>query len=373
MNNNFEVKEKYKNARVGILKTRRGNVKTPAFMPVATLGDIKTVPVWDLQRLGVQLFICNTYHLHIRPGEELIKSFGGLHSFMGWKGPIATDSGGFQVYSLSTIRKVQPDGILFSSHIDGTPLHFTPKKVIDIQIGLNSDIMMPLDECVGYPIGKGYAEEAIKRTNKWAEESINYYRGFNHKAMLFGIIQGSTYIDLRIKAATEITNLNFDGYAVGGLVVGESKEQTWEVIEETIPYLPCEKVRYVMGIGKVEDIIIGALKGVDLFDCVIPTRNARTGGLYTWEGKINIKNARYKDDSKPISESCECPTCKSYSRAYIRHLFNVNEILAQYLATIHNISFYTELMREIRKNIKKKTIEKWAKTMIKKYEGGFDD
>ncbi|MBA7681163.1 Queuine tRNA-ribosyltransferase [subsurface metagenome] len=372
-NSHFEIKTKHKNARTGILKTKSGDIKTPAFMPVATLGDIKTIPVWDLKKLGVQLFIANTYHLHIRPGEKLIKSLGGLHSFMSWEGPIATDSGGFQVYSLSTIRKVQSDGILFSSHIDGAPLHFTPKKVIDIQISLGSDIMMPLDECAGYPIGKGYADEVVMRTNRWAEEAIDYYRGLDYNALLFGIIQGSTYKDLRIKAALEITNLNFDGYAIGGLMVGESKEQTWEVIDAAITYMPEEKVRYVMGIGKVDDIIRGALNGIDLFDCVIPTRNARTGGLYTWEGKININNARYKDDKRSISESCKCPTCKFYSRAYLRHLFNVNEILAKYLATVHNISFYAELMREIRKNIKKKTIEKWYKKMITKYEGGFDD
>jgi len=371
-NSHFEIKVKHKNARTGILKTKSGDIKTPVFMPVATLGDIKTLPVWDLHKLEVQLFITNTYHLHIRPGEKLIKSLGGLHSFIGWEDPIATDSGGFQVYSLSSIRKIQPDGILFSSHIDGTPLYFTPKKVVDIQVSLGSDIMMPLDECVGYPIGKGYAKEAMERTNRWAFEAVNYYRGLDYKGLLFGIIQGSTYTDLRIKAAKGITSLDFDGYAIGGLVVGESKEQTWEVIDATVPHLPLEKPRYVMGMGKVPDIIRGVLNGFDLFDCVIPTRNARTGALYTWEGKINIKNSRFKDDKMPISEKCKCSTCQTYSRAYLHHLFNVNELLAKYLATVHNISFYMELMREIRRHIEEETIEEWAKEVLTKYEGGFD-
>jgi len=373
INNYFEITAKSKKARTGILKTKSGDIKTPAFMPVATLGDIKTIPSWDLLKLGVQVFICNAYHLHIRPGEELIKRLGGLHSFIGWAGPIATDSGGFQVYSLSSARKIQSDGILFSSHIDGTPLHFTPKKVIDMQVNLGSDIMMPLDECVGYPIGRGYAREVMERTNRWAREAFNYYREQNQSGLLFGIMQGSTYTDLRIEAAEEVTNLNFDGYAIGGLVVGESKEQTWEVIEATSPYLPKEKPLYVMGMGKVEDIIRGALNGIDLFDCVIPTRNARTGGIYTWEGKMNIKNSNFKDDSRPISEKCECTTCKTYSRAYIRHLFNVNEILAKYLTTLHNISFYMDLMREIRRHIGEKTIEEWSKEITTIYEGGFDD
>jgi len=370
-NKHFKITAKSNSARTGILHTKSGDIKTPAFMPVATLGNVKTLPSWDLAKLGVQLFISNTYHLHIRPGEELIKSLGGLHSFMDWDGPIATDSGGFQVYSLSSIRKIHDDGIFFSSHIDGAPIYFTPEKVIDIQISLGSDIMMPLDECVGYPIGRGYAREATERTNIWAKKTVDYFRSLGYKGLLFGIVQGSTYQDLRIEAAMEIASLNLDGYAIGGLVVGESKEQTWEVIDATVLHLPEEKPRYVMGVGKIEDIIKGVGKGIDLFDCVIPTRNARTGGIYTWEGKMNIKNSCFKNDSRPISEDCECPTCRNYSRAYLHHLFNANEILAKYLSTVHNISFYMVLMREIRKHIRSKTIEEWSVEIINNYKRGF--
>ncbi len=370
--NHFEITSKSDRARTGIIRTKSGIIKTPAFMPVATLGDIKTLPVWDLHNLGVQLFVTNAYHLHIRPGEDLIREFGGLHSFMNWDGPIVTDSGGFQVYSLSSKKKIQEEGILFSSHIDGAPLHFTPESVIDIEISLGSDILMPLDECVGYPIGKGYAREAMERTNRWARKAIDYFKTKNSQGQLFGIIQGSTYPDLRIEAAKEITRLDFNGFAIGGLIVGESKEQTWEVIDSILPYLPEEKPRYAMGMGKVSDIIKAVKKGIDLFDCVIPTRNARAGVLYTREGKINLKNARFKDDPKPISEDCHCPTCRNYSRAYLRHLFNSNEILAKYLSTLHNITFYIELMREIRGHIENKTIGEWSKRFLTKYKGGFD-
>ncbi|MCK4526548.1 tRNA guanosine(34) transglycosylase Tgt [candidate division WOR-3 bacterium] len=370
--NHFEITAEDKNARTGILHTKSGDIETPAFMPVATLGDIKTLPSWDLRELGVQLFISNIYHLHLRPGEELIKNLGGLHSFMDWDKPIATDSGGFQVYSLAARRIVQDDGILFSSHIDGSPLRFTPEKVLDIQMALGSDVMMPLDECVGYPIGKGYAKEATQRTNKWAYRAANYFKTADYQGLLFGIIQGSTYTDLRIEAAREIADIGFDGYAIGGLVVGESNEQTWEVLNSTIPCLPRDYPRYTMGFGKVGDILKGVMKGIDLFDCVIPTRNARTGAFYTREGKINIINSRFKDDPLPISEECRCPTCQHYSRAYIRHLFNSNEILAKYLATVHNIFFYMQLMKDIRKHIKNGTIEEWSGKILNRYKGGFD-
>lgn len=374
MNNTpFETKAKENNARTGIITTKSGIVKTPAFMPVATLGDVKTLPSWDMKKLGVQIFISNTYHLHIRPGEELIKNLGGLHSFIGWDRPIATDSGGFQVYSLSTKIKIQEDGILFSSHVDGTPLRFTPEKVIDIEYSLGSDILMPLDECVGYPIGKGYAEEAMKRTNRWAKRSIEYFKEKNYPGLLFCIIQGSTYTELRMSAAKELNKLDFDGYAIGGLVVGEAEEQTKKAIKSTTPFLPEEKPHYAMGLGKIEDILWAVGEGIDLFDCVIPTRNARTAGLYTWEGKINLRNSQFKDDPAPISEKCKCPTCINYSKAYLRHLFNTDELLAKYLATIHNIHFYMELMEKIRKKIEKGKFFKWRDEIISKFKGGFYD
>jgi len=369
----FEIRAKENNARTGIINTKSGNVKTPAFMPVATLGDIKMLPCWDMENLGVQIFISNTYHLHIRPGEELIENLGGLHSFVGWDRPIATDSGGFQVYSLSSKIKIQEDGILFSSHVDGAPLRFTPEKVIDIEVSLGSDILMPLDECIGYPVGIGYAGEAMERTNRWAKKALEYFKESNYPGLLFCIIQGSTYTDLREAAANDLKRFDFDGFALGGLVVGEATEQTREVIKSTTPLLPEEKPRYTMGLGKIEDILWAVGEGVDLFDCVIPTRNARTAGLYTWEGKINLKNSQFKDDPTPISETCKCPTCTHYSKAYLRHLFNTNELLAKYLATLHNISFYMELMKEIRKNIEEGKFFKWKKEILNKFKGGFDD
>jgi len=369
----FEIRTKERNARTGIINTKSGIIKTPAFMPVATLGDVKTLPSWDMKKSGVQIFIANTYHLHIRPGDELIKKLGGLHLFAGWNGPIATDSGGFQVYSLSIKRKIQEDGILFSSHVDGSPLRFTPEKVMDIEFNLGSDILMPLDECVGYPIGRGYAEEAMERTNRWAKRSLDYFRTLDYPGLLFGIVQGSTYTDLRKSAVSELKKLDFDGYALGGLVVGEDSDQTREVVESTVPLLPEEKPRYTMGLGKIEDILWAVGEGVDLFDCVIPTRNARTAGLYTFEGKINLKNSKYKDDPSTISENCKCPTCLNYSKAYLRHLFNTDELLAKYLATLHNISFYMEIMKKTRKEIEKGTFYKWREKFLSKFKGGFDD
>ena len=369
----FEIRAKENNARTGIINTKSGKVRTPAFMPVATLGDIKMLPCWDMINLDVQIFISNTYHLHIRPGEKIIENLGGLHSFVGWDRPIATDSGGFQVYSLSNKIKIQEDGILFSSHIDGSPLRFTPQKVIDIEVNLGADILMPLDECIGYPVGIGYAETAMERTNRWAKTALEYFKESNYPGLLFCIVQGSTYTDLREAAANDLKRLDFDGFALGGLAVGESTEQTREVIKFTAPLLPEEKPRYTMGLGKIEDILWAVGEGVDLFDCVIPTRNARTGGLYTWEGKINLKNSQFKDDHTPISEKCKCPTCAHYSKAYLRHLFNTNELLAKYLATLHNISFYMEIMRKIRQEIENKTFYKWREKFLSKFKGGFDD
>ena len=369
----FEIITKNKKARTGIINTKSGKLKTPAFMPVATLGDIKMLPCWDMKNLGVQIFISNTYHLHIRPGEKTIQDLGGLHSFVGWDGPIATDSGGFQVYSLSSKIKIQEDGILFSSHVDGAPLRFTPEKVIDIEVSLGTDILMPLDECIGYPVGIGYARAAMERTNRWAKTALEYFRKNSYPGLLFCIIHGSTYPDLREYAANDLKSFDFDGFALGGLAVGEATEQTREVIKSTTPLLPEEKSRYTMGLGKIEDILWAVGEGVDLFDCVIPTRNARTAGVYTWEGKINLKNSQFKDDTTPISEQCTCPTCMNYSKAYLRHLFNTNELLAKYLATLHNISFYMQLMKDIRKNIEDGNFFKWRKEILSKFKGGFDD
>ena len=352
-------------ARVGIIKTAHGNIETPNFMPVATLANVKTMKKSDLIDAGVDIVISNTYHLHLRPGEKTIKKLGGLHSFMNWDKPIATDSGGFQAFSLAKIRKIEDEGILFSSHIDGSNHFFTPTNVIDIQLSLDSDLIMSLDECPPYPIGEGYAEESLLRTIKWAKIGKEYFREKETNSKLFGIVQGSTYPHLRKRAVEEIVPLEFDGYAIGGIAVGEPSHLIREMTEFTVPLLPESRPRYLMGVGLPEDIVFAVSQGVDLFDCVIPTRNGRTGTLYTKKGKINIKNTTYKEDPAPIEEGCGCYTCQHYSKAYLRHLFISNELLAQHLGTIHNIYYFTHLMKDIREKIVNGTFWEWSHKLLK--------
>ncbi|KAF0134978.1 MAG: queuine tRNA-ribosyltransferase [Candidatus Saganbacteria bacterium] len=351
----FEIvkKSKKSKARVGKLYTTHGVINTPVFMPVGTQGTVKTMSPRDLHEIGAEIILSNTYHLSLRPGQELIKEAGGLHKFMGWDKPILTDSGGFQVYSLAEKRKVTDEGVEFKSHIDGTKHFFTPQKVLEIQDAFGSDIMMPLDECVPYPCDKNQAAEAVRRTTRWAGESKqSVIRNAGCvKRDLFGIIQGSTYPDLRIKSAQEITSLNFAGYAIGGLSVGEPQEMMFEMLETLYPYLPEDKPHYLMGVGFASDILGAIERGMDMFDCVIPTRLARHGSFLTYEGKTSIRNARFEKDFSPIDPECDCYACKNFTKAYIRHLFWAREILAMQLLTIHNLRFFMRMMKKVREDI----------------------
>ena len=335
-------------------------------MPVATLANVKTMTPKELVEIGVNTVICNTLHLYTRPGVEIIEKAGGLHKFMGWERPIVTDSGGFQVFSLSDIREIKEDGVVFASPFDGSKHFLTPEKVLEIQYSLGSDIIHPLDICPPYPVSKKEAEKAVKKTIEWARISkkIHEERG-THQA-LFGIVQGSTYHDLRKLAVEETVSLEFDGYSIGGVAVGESKEELLDISSYTASLLPEDKIRYLMGVGEPRDLLDCISFGVDLFDCVIPTRNGRTGTLYTWHGKINIKNAKYKEDFSPIDENCSCYVCRTFTRAYLRHLFVTHELLAQRLGTIHNLHFFMELMREAREHIKKGDFKEWSE----KVKGG---
>jgi queuine tRNA-ribosyltransferase len=359
----FEIikKSKKSRARVGKLTTAHGVVNTPVFMPVGTQGTVKTMSPRNLDEIGCEIMLANTYHLYLRPGPELIAQAGGLHKFINWNKPILTDSGGFQVYSLAENRKVTEDGVEFKSHIDGSKHFFTPEKVVEIQTAFGSDIMMPLDECVPYPCDKKQAEEAVRRTTKWAKQSKSAIPariasqsdagGRNPKSELFGIIQGSTYPDLRRRSAEEISALDFPGYAVGGLSVGEPQEEMFQMLEVLSGVMPEDKPKHLMGVGFASDIL-GAVKyGMDLFDCVIPTRLARHGSFLTYEGKVSIRQARFEKDFSPIDPECDCYACRNFTRAYIRHLFWAREILAMQLLTIHNLRFFMRLLNAVRQEI----------------------
>jgi len=333
-------------ARRGILSTPHGIVHTPAFMPVGTQGTVKSMIPEEIKNCGVQIILGNTYHLYLRPGHQIIHNLGGLHQFMNWRNPILTDSGGFQIYSLSALRKITEEGVIFSSHIDGSKHFLSPQKSIEIQEALGSDIMMCLDECTPYPAARSATKASMALTLKWAK----LCRKAKNKTQqaLFGIVQGGTYLDLRRDAVAQILPIDFDGYALGGVSVGEPKEIMHEIAETITPLLPAEKPRYLMGVGTPEDIVFGVSCGIDLFDCVMPTRCARHGLLFTNSEKIVIKNARWREDNGPLDESCDCYTCKNYSRAYLRHLFVAGEILAMVLNTIHNVRYYMRLMEKIR-------------------------
>jgi queuine tRNA-ribosyltransferase len=371
----LEKTDAHSKARCGILETDHGKVETPIFMPVGTNGTVKTLSPADLSENGVQIILANTYHLYLRPGDQLLSQFGGLHNFMNWKGPILTDSGGFQVFSLTDLRKIDNEGITFQSHLDGTKHRFTPEKAIEIQNNIGSDIMMVLDECTPYPCEYDYAKKSMYLTLQWAEQSFNYWQ--NHSSphgigqALFGIVQGSIYNDLRQECIARLTDMAFPGYAIGGLAVGESGTERNRITDLCTYLLPINKPRYLMGVGLPEDILESIELGVDMFDCVIPTRNARNGTVFTSNGKLIIKSARSKSDKKPIDDNCTCYTCKNFSRAYIRHLFNSNEILGLHLATLHNVHFYMWLVSEARKKIfdddfvnwKNQLLEKWNKKL----------
>lgn len=344
------------NARRGEFVTVHGTVQTPAFMNVGTSAAIKGgISSYDLVDLNCQVELCNTYHLHVRPGDDVINHLGGLHKFMGWEKPILTDSGGFQVFSLSKLRKISEDGVTFNSHVDGKKIFMSPEVSMQIQSNLGSTIAMAFDECVENPATHEYSKASCDRTTRWlirCKNEVNRLNSLpetiNKSQLLFGINQGCIFEDLRIEHMKEIAKLDLDGYAIGGLAVGETKEEMYKIIETVEPFMPKEKIRYLMGVGTPSNIIESVSRGIDIFDCVMPSRNARHGHLNTWTGIRNIFNEKYKEDSLPIDEECDCPTCQKHSRAYLRHLLKSNELLGMRLAVIHNLYFYNTLMEKIR-------------------------
>lgn len=352
----FRVIKNENKARRGELTTPHGIVQTPAFMNVATCGAIKgAVSALDLKNIKCQVQLCNTYHLHLRPGDEKVRQMGGLHRFTRWDGPILTDSGGFQVFSLAKLRNIKEEGVYFNSHIDGRKIFMGPEESMRIQSNLGSTIAMAFDECVENPSPYDYTKESVHRTTRWLKRCIAEMKRLNsledtinRQQMLFGINQGGIYNDLRVEHMKEIAELNLDGYAIGGLAVGEPAEKMYEIIEAVEPYAPSDKIRYLMGVGTPVNILEAVYRGVDLFDCVMPSRNARHGQLFTWEGVRNINNAKYEVDESPIDEHCDCPVCQNFSRAYIRHLLKSGEMLGMRLSVIHNLYFYNNLMEVIR-------------------------
>ena len=352
-------------ARLGEFTCPHGTVQTPVFMNVGTQGAIKgAVDAHDLKEIGCQVELSNTYHLHLRPGDQVVKAMGGLHRFMDWDGPMLTDSGGFQVFSLSGLRKITEEGVTFASHIDGRRIFMGPEESMAIQSNLGSDIAMAFDECIENPSPREYVERSVDRTTRWLERCIAEHRRLNALPdcvnpgqMLFGINQGGTYGDIRQRHMEQIAQLDCDGFAIGGLAVGEPTQVMYEMIDIVESCVPQEKPRYLMGVGTPSNIIEAVARGVDFFDCVMPARNARHGKLYTWEGTINIKNEKYKLDPRPIDPTCTCPACRSFSRAYLRHLLTAGEMLAMRLAVLHNLHFYNQLMARIRQSLEEGTFE----------------
>lgn len=353
---NIDSKDTNCKARAGWFETDHGKVETPIFMPVGTQGTVKAVnQAYLADEIKAQIVLSNTYHLYLRPGTETLEAAGGLHKFMNWQKPILTDSGGYQVFSLTDLRKLKPDGVEFRSHLDGSKHFFTPEKVIGIQRSIGSDIMMVLDECAPYPCDYDYAKNSVQLTSNWAvlnkEAFVKSDPLYGHKQFQFGIIQGSIYKDLREKSANDLMKLDFDSYAIGGLAVGEPMEQMYDLVDFTTDFMPDDRPRYLMGVGRPENILESIARGVDMFDCVMPTRNARNSNLFTWNGTLSMRNAKYKDDFTPLDDNCNCYTCRNYTRAYLRHLFIAEEILALELASIHNLYFYLELVTQARKHI----------------------
>ncbi|MBW2645232.1 MAG: tRNA guanosine(34) transglycosylase Tgt [Deltaproteobacteria bacterium] len=353
----FESKENA--ARVGRLTTPHGEIETPVFMPVGTQATVKALTPEELQDLGVSMILANTYHLYLRPGHEVIAGFNGLHNFMHWDRPILTDSGGFQVFSLAKLRKITDEGVTFQSHIDGSKHVLTPERAVEIQEALGADIIMCLDECTPYPSSREYARSSLELTTDWAKRCKKTKQ--SDRSVLFGIVQGGMYKDLRVESAERLIEIGFPGYAIGGLSVGEPRELMNEIASHTLPLLPQECPRYVMGVGKPQNLIDLVAMGADMFDCVLPTRNARNGQLFTRSGTINIRNACYTSDHEPIEAGCTCYTCQNYSRSYLRHLYMAREILAYRLNTIHNIHFFMKLMKEIRSAVREGTLNKLQK------------
>ncbi len=370
---NFKVsgKDSKSKARAGSFETDHGIVDTPIFMPVGTQGTVKAVnQSYLLNDIKAQIVLSNTYHLYLRPGTEILEKAGGLHKFMSWQGPVLTDSGGYQVFSLSELRKLKTDGVEFSSHLDGSKHFFTPEKVIGIQRSIGSDIMMALDECTPFPCDYDYAVKSTELTTRWAHLNKEAFDKtsplYEHRQFIFGIIQGSVYKDLREKSAGQITSIDFDGYAIGGLAVGEPTGKMYDLVDFTTDFMPEDKPRYLMGVGRPENILEAIERGIDMFDCVMPTRNGRNANLFTSSGVLAMRNAQYRDDFRTIDEECDCYTCRNYSRAYLRHLFTSREILALELSSIHNLHFYLNLAKEARKQIIEGNFTDWKNEIVKK-------
>lgn len=368
-------------ARRGRFTTPHGTIETPVFMNVGTLAAIKGgVSSMDLKDIGCQVELSNTYHLHLRPSDKVVAAMGGLHKFMNWDRPILTDSGGFQVFSLAKIRKIREEGVYFSSHIDGSKIFMGPEESMRIQSNLASTIAMAFDECIELPAEREYVQKSVDRTTRWlvrCKEELDRLNAsedtINTKQMLFGINQGGTYEDIRISHAKEISKMDLDGYAIGGLAVGESHEEMYRILDVTVPNLPQDKPIYLMGVGTPENILESVERGVDFFDCVMPARNGRHGHIFTERGKININNKRFELDDKPLDEDCQCPTCRNYTRSYIRHLFKAKEILALRLCVLHNLYFYNKLMEDIRSAIDEGTFKEFKEQKIKDYARGQED
>ncbi|MBE6151778.1 MAG: tRNA guanosine(34) transglycosylase Tgt [Firmicutes bacterium] len=360
--------EKNTKARLGKLHTNYGVYDTPMFMPVGTLATVKTLTPEELKEIGSGVILSNTYHLWLRPGADIVKKAGGLHQFMNYDGPILTDSGGFQVFSLANKKDITEEGVTFKSHIDGSKLFLTPELSIEVQNKLDSDIAMSFDECIPYPASYEYAKESTERTLRWAKRGKEVFN--NERQSLFGIVQGGEYTDLREYSAKETVKIGFDGYSIGGTSVGEGKEVMYKMVEDGIRYLPIDKPRYLMGVGDPIDILEGVIRGIDMFDCVLPTRIARHGNAFTRDGKLNIKNAKFKDDFTPIEESCDCYACKNYTKAYIRHLITCNESLGGRLLSIHNIRFLIKLTEDIREAIKNDDLINYKNNFIERYQNG---
>lgn len=367
----FKVVHQDKNssARRGRLSTDHGEIDTPCFIPVGTQGTVKTLSWKELEESGAQIILSNAYHIFLRPGVGVIKKAGGLHKFISWQRPILTDSGGYQIFSLALLRKIDDRGVEFQSHIDGQKHFFTPEEIIQIQLDLGSDIMMPIDECVHYPCAKDQAEIAMKRTLKWAVRSknINSQLKASDSQLLFGIVQGATYEDLRKECVDKLLEINLDGYAIGGVSVGEPKDLRYSIVHLVADLLPKELVRYLMGVGLPEEIIECVELGVDMFDCVVPTRYGRNGTAFTSSGKVVVRNSSYMEDFSPLDHECNCYTCKNFSRAYLRHLFNTEEILGLRLVSLHNVHFYLDTMHRIREAIEQDRFLEFKKDFLGRY------
>ncbi|MCK8059061.1 MULTISPECIES: tRNA guanosine(34) transglycosylase Tgt [unclassified Fusibacter] len=357
---------KQSGARLGRLTTPHGVIDTPIFMPVGTKATVKAMTPEEVEGLGAQIILSNTYHLYMRPGHDLIKEAGGLHKFMNWNKPILTDSGGFQVFSLGSLRKIKEEGVEFRSHIDGSKHFISPEKAVEIQTALGSDIMMAFDECAPYPAEHDYVKKSLERTTRWAKRCKDAHTNTENQA-LFGIVQGGMYKDLREQSVRELVALDFPGYAIGGLSVGEPKDLMYEVLDYTAPLLPEDKARYLMGVGSPDALFEGAIRGIDMFDCVLPTRTARMGTAMTSVGPVSIKQAKYQRDFTTLDAECECYTCKNYTKAYLRHLYKENEILSARLFTIHNLHFLINLMSEIRQAIMDDRLLDFKNEFFKKY------